>query len=333
MSTHRPSNLSVLALAAIAVALCALGWLLTPDLVDGAELRPGALPPGVVVYPTEADTFAMAIEMTEPGDVLVQGPLPQFELWTPVVKDAGKLVVLVGKAGTYNVLVFPQSGQPRVRGFAVVLGPIKPPVPPTPPNPTPTITLTVSPLSIVLGQTAKLLWTCKNATTCTLDGQPVPTDGSQSVTPTAAGGTQYKLTATGKGGSKTQTVALTVTAPPKPARLWAVILYESGQDLKPELAEILRGRALQDWFTQVKWTDADGTPSLLRTDQDNAIANLAADKAKWVTAAIAAGKAANKPLPVLVWGGSVDGPWTTEPCQGTAAEQLDRFRAIAGGAP
>ena len=312
----RPTSVSAL----IVVLLCALG----------AELRPGDVPPGVTVYPSSPDQVCKVIELDEPADVLVQGPLPVFSLWTPVIKDGGRVVIVTGKAGDYNVLVFPTSGVPRVKGFTINLGPLKPPVPP---NPAPTITATVTPLSISLGQSATLLWTAKNATACTLDGQPITADGKQQVTPAAAGVTQYKLTATGKGGTASKSVGLTVTVPPKPARLWAVMLYAAGQDLTPSLSDVLRGKTLQDHFVAQGWTEPDGAPSLVRTNQDVVIGRLSSAQNQWVSAAIAAAKASGKPLPVLAWSGAVEGPWTVEPCQSSAVEQVARLTAIAGGAP
>lgn len=302
-------------------------------VTSGAETRPGDLPTGVTVYPSLPDQVCKVIELDEPADVLVQGPLPVFALWTPAIKDGGRIVIVTGKAGDYNVLVFPASGVPRVKGFTINLGPIKPPVPPTPPNPAPTITATVTPLSITLGQSATLLWTAKNATTCTLDGQTVATDGKQLVTPTAAGVTQYKMTATGKGGTASKSISLTVTVPPKPSRLWAVIVYDAGQDVNPHLADVLRGKAIQDHFVAQKWTEPDGAPSLVRTEKDNVLGILPPDQTKWVTAAIAAAKSAGTALPALAWSGSPSGPWTVEVCKMTETDQLARLTAIAGGAP
>ncbi|MBS0416903.1 MAG: TIGR03118 family protein [Proteobacteria bacterium] len=89
---------------------------------------------------------------------------------------------------------------------------------------TPTITLSIAPTTITLGQSATLTWTTMNAATCTAsDGWSgnENTSGTQAVTPTATGTIKYTLTCTapsggsysgGGGGTANMSVSLTVNA-------------------------------------------------------------------------------------------------------------------------
>lgn len=88
---------------------------------------------------------------------------------------------------------------------------------PAAPAAQPTVTLNASPASINPGQTSTLSWSSTNATD--LDIQPgvgkVSPEGSTSVTPTES--TTYTITASGPGGSATQSAQVTVNAPAAPA--------------------------------------------------------------------------------------------------------------------
>ncbi|MGH9342960.1 MAG: peptidoglycan-associated lipoprotein Pal [Terriglobia bacterium] len=90
-----------------------------------------------------------------------------------------------------------------------------PPAPPAKPA-APTVTLSAEPSTIEKGQSATLSWTSTNATT--LDLQPgigsVQAQGSSTVTPDES--TTYTITATGPGGTETQSARITVTTPPPP---------------------------------------------------------------------------------------------------------------------
>jgi hypothetical protein len=83
-------------------------------------------------------------------------------------------------------------------------------VPSAPANGAPVVTLTASPGAIRAGQSATLSWTVVNATNVTLDPGlgARPLSGSVVVTPSAT--TTYTLTATGAGGSRTKTAAVTL---------------------------------------------------------------------------------------------------------------------------
>jgi hypothetical protein len=74
----------------------------------------------------------------------------------------------------------------------------------------PTATLTATPATVQPGQPVTLIWATQNATTVTLDGQAAPSpSGTKADTPTAT--KTYRLVATGQGGTKEATAAVTVT--------------------------------------------------------------------------------------------------------------------------
>ena len=89
----------------------------------------------------------------------------------------------------------------------------------------PTVTISVSPGSVKVGQNATLTWSATNAATCTASGSwngTQPAAGSQSLAPTAPGANAYVLLCTGPGGSAANTATLDVNAAPvahtEPAR-------------------------------------------------------------------------------------------------------------------
>ena len=83
--------------------------------------------------------------------------------------------------------------------------------------PPPTVTLSVAPTSITLGQSATLTWSSTNATTCTASNAwsgAQNTSGSVVVTPTATGTQTYTLSCSAAGSTHTTgDVILTVNAP------------------------------------------------------------------------------------------------------------------------
>jgi Bacterial Ig-like domain (group 3) len=82
----------------------------------------------------------------------------------------------------------------------------------------PAVTLSVSPGTITVGQSATLSWSSTNATSCTASGSwsgAQATSGSETVTPSSPGGLAYSLSCTGAGGTGDATPqTLTVNAPP-----------------------------------------------------------------------------------------------------------------------
>jgi endoglucanase len=94
----------------------------------------------------------------------------------------------------------------------------------------PTVTLTVDPPSITLGQAATLSWSTTNATACAATGAwsgARPPSGSLSVTPTSAGAWTYSLTCTGPGGTTARAATLTATGAPTVTMLAAQVQTSS----------------------------------------------------------------------------------------------------------
>ncbi|MEI6306226.1 MAG: outer membrane beta-barrel domain-containing protein, partial [Deltaproteobacteria bacterium] len=82
------------------------------------------------------------------------------------------------------------------------------------PTPQPAANLSLTPASVKQGETAKLSWTSRDASDCSIQpgiGQ-VPLQGDKSVTPAAD--TSYTLTCTGPGGSTSSNAAVAVVVPP-----------------------------------------------------------------------------------------------------------------------
>jgi hypothetical protein len=111
---------------------------------------------------------------------------------------------------TYNLVAM--SGSNRVRSSATVTvsGTAPPPVV------MPTATLDPPIATIQSGQSVTLTWNTTDATSATINGNPVPLDGSQAYSPTVT--TTYELVATNAAGSDVATSIVTVTtsAPPPP---------------------------------------------------------------------------------------------------------------------
>ena len=87
------------------------------------------------------------------------------------------------------------------------------------PPPPPTLTISVAPTSIVLGQSATVTWASSTGSACTASGAwsgTVAASGTKVVTPTAVGTATYTLACAGGGaygGNVTNSAVLTVTAP------------------------------------------------------------------------------------------------------------------------
>jgi uncharacterized protein (TIGR03118 family) len=81
----------------------------------------------------------------------------------------------------------------------------------------PTVSLSVAPTSIVLGQSATLTWSSTNTSGCTASGGfsgAEATAGTSVVTPTSAGSVTFTLTCSGtNAGSTAKSTSLSVTAP------------------------------------------------------------------------------------------------------------------------
>jgi hypothetical protein len=84
---------------------------------------------------------------------------------------------------------------------------------------TPTVSISVNPTSVTVGQSATLTWSSTNASACTASGAwtgTQATSGTQSETPAASGNSTYTLTCSGAGGSANASAALTVNAATPP---------------------------------------------------------------------------------------------------------------------
>ena len=91
------------------------------------------------------------------------------------------------------------------------------PAPAAASNPAPTITLRANPVSVARGDSVTLEWQTSNATSVSIDPGvgTVPASGNRQVSPTSS--VTYSATATGPGGSASDTARVTVTAPAPPA--------------------------------------------------------------------------------------------------------------------
>ena len=83
--------------------------------------------------------------------------------------------------------------------------------------PAPTVSLSVAPTGIVVGQSATLTWSSTNGSSCTASGAwsgNQAASGTSVQTPTAAGSLTFTLTCSGaSGGSSAKSATLNVTAP------------------------------------------------------------------------------------------------------------------------
>ncbi len=112
-----------------------------------------------------------------------------------------------GLTDTATVVISPTAATGTVAsaGTTACLAAVSPPAP--------TVTLSVSPSPITVGQSATLSWSAKDALSCSAGGSwsgTQSTSGSQSVTGAAAGSSAYTLTCTGSGGSTNASATLAV---------------------------------------------------------------------------------------------------------------------------
>jgi OmpA-OmpF porin, OOP family len=137
---------------------------------------------------------------------------------------------------------------------ANALCPPKPVAAPAPVAPAPTIvSFSASPASIEQGKCATLSWSAVNASTASIDpgvGSVDPGDGSKQVCPNST--TQYTLTATGKGGSKTgSTTVDVISAAPKPIdKLTVHINFDTNKSTirKSEIPELKQALAFANKY-------------------------------------------------------------------------------------
>jgi uncharacterized protein (TIGR03118 family) len=85
-------------------------------------------------------------------------------------------------------------------------------------NPPPTVSMSIQPTSVVLGQSATVTWSSNTGTSCSASGGwsgSEPASGTQTVTPSATGSVTYTLMCSGGAysGSTTQSATLIVAVP------------------------------------------------------------------------------------------------------------------------
>jgi uncharacterized protein (DUF1800 family) len=80
------------------------------------------------------------------------------------------------------------------------------------------VTLSATPSTVTLGQSATISWSARNATSCTASGGWSGSKATSGSEPTGALNvtTTYRLACTGDGGTVSRSVTVTVTAPPAP---------------------------------------------------------------------------------------------------------------------
>jgi len=88
--------------------------------------------------------------------------------------------------------------------------------PPPPPPPPPSVTLSANPAAILQGQCSSLTWSSTNATSASIAPGigGVDLNGSRQTCPGST--TDYVITATGAGGTRTAAATVTVNPPPPP---------------------------------------------------------------------------------------------------------------------
>ena len=83
--------------------------------------------------------------------------------------------------------------------------------PTTPTAPAPSVSLSANPTSVIIGSESTLTWSSSNASSCSASGAwsgSRATSGSESVTISAVGNTNFTLACTGDGGSRSATVSI-----------------------------------------------------------------------------------------------------------------------------
>lgn len=132
------------------------------------------------------------------------------------------------KMNRYGTTVIRQT----LQGFDKMVARVKPPPPPRP-----VVNLVAAPLTVRKGQPVTLSWTSANATSADLEpgvGKVAPT-GTTSVI--AEETTDYTVTATGAGGTRTAAAHVTVTAP-LPAAPPTLILVDPAVETSGETLEL-----------------------------------------------------------------------------------------------
>ena len=130
--------------------------------------------------------------------------------------------------------------------------------------------LSVSPASIMLGESVELSWTSQNATGCDIQPGigPVPAQGADNIKPSAD--TTYNLVCTGAGGKANSSASITVTAPPAPTKeelcMTLNIEYDTDKSIikPPYYGEVEKVANFMKRFPQIKGTIEGHTDNIAR---------------------------------------------------------------------
>jgi OOP family OmpA-OmpF porin len=131
---------------------------------------------------------------------------------------------------------------------------------PTPKPLAPTCDLSVSPASIMQGESAKLKWASQNATECDIQPGigPVKPQGAADIKPSAD--TTYNLVCSGAGGKANSSASITVAAPPAPTMeelcMTLNIEYDTDKSIikPPYYGEVEKVANFMKRFPQIKGT-------------------------------------------------------------------------------
>jgi len=128
-------------------------------------------------------------------------------------------------AGTYTAKAIIERGGIATEARTTVI--VNPPPPPT-------VDLTADSTSIDHNSSTTLRWTTTNATSCTSSGtwpaasKSVPTGSESTGNLTGPGNYTYTLTCTGPGGTRSDSVTISVGAPPLPPGVNLMVSYQAG---------------------------------------------------------------------------------------------------------
>jgi hypothetical protein len=128
------------------------------------------------------------------------------------VGSSGSESVTPTQTKIYHLVVAGPEGTKTASVQVTVTPPTTDP-PPTTVASLPTVSISASPNTILLGQSTTLAWTTIGADKVAIDGiGPVAASGSMKVSPSAT--TVYQVTASGPGGTQSASAQVTVTPPP-----------------------------------------------------------------------------------------------------------------------
>jgi outer membrane protein OmpA-like peptidoglycan-associated protein len=146
--------------------------------------------------------------------------------------------------------------------------PATPPPPPPPAEPAPTVSLTASLSSLDAGACTNLNWSTSNATSVSIDPEvgTVGPSGSKQVCPTTT--TRYTLSASGPGGSRSDSTTITVKAKPTD-KLTIHVNFDTNKSAirKADVADLNKAEAFVRKYSTCKieidgYTDSTGNDKI-----------------------------------------------------------------------